>query len=50
MGNSEMLFPLFNTERPKSNVPCKKQNVDIQRKKGKIIWEKSPYFKDFFEI
>ncbi len=50
MGDSEMLFPFFNTERPKSNVPRKEQNVDIRRKKRKIIWEKSPYFKDFFEI
>ena len=50
MGDSEMLFPFFSTERPKSNVPCKKQDVDIGRKKGKIIWEKSPCVKDFFEI
>ena len=50
MGDSETLFPFFINERPKSNVPCKKQNVDIGRKKGKIIWEKSPCFKDFFEI
>ena len=35
MGDSETLFPFFSTERPKSNVPCKKQNVDIQRKKEK---------------
>ena len=48
MGDSETLFPFFITERPKSNVPCKKQNVDIQRKKGKIIWEKSPCFKDLY--
>ncbi len=35
MGDSETLFPFFITERPKSNVPCKKQNVDIQQKKEK---------------
>ena len=35
MGDSKTLFPFFITERPKSNVPCKKQNVDIQRKKGR---------------
>ena len=50
MGDSGTLFPFFNTERPKSNVPCKEQNVDMRRKKGKIIREKSPCFKDFFEI
>ena len=27
-----------------------KQNVDIRRKKGKIIWEKSPCFKDFLYV
>ena len=36
MGDSKTLFPFFITERPKSNVPCKKQNVDIQRKKEKL--------------
>lgn len=35
MGDSKTLFPFFITERPKSNVPCKKQNVDIQQKKEK---------------
>ena len=50
MGDSKTLFPFFITERPKSNVPCKKQNVDIGRKKGKIIWEKSPCFKDFLKF
>ena len=40
MGDGETLFPFFITERPKSNVPCKKQNVDIQRKNDLRIFLK----------
>lgn len=50
MGDGEKLFPFFDAHEGNCGVLRGNLNVDIWRKTGENTWQKSPCFKDFFEI